>query len=91
MVQGACLFRVVFGVILWLLNLKVTKVPSNFDSFPNHPAGPGLLYTATVENLHSKGLRRCPPDPMNHVKIFKGRPPEKLFVTGTPLIQIFSV
>ena len=59
------LFRVVFGVISWLLNLNVTKVHSNFDGrtnsgFPNHPAGPGLLYTATVENLHSKGLGRCP-------------------------------
>ena len=60
-----CLFKVVFGVIFWLLNLKVAKVQSNFDcrtnsGFPNHPAGPGLLYTATVENLHSIGLRRWP-------------------------------
>ena len=79
-----CLTRVVFSVIFWLLNLNVTKVQSNFDGrtnsgFPNHPAGPGLLYTATVENLHSKGLRRCPPDPMNNVKIFKGWPRPEAF------------
>ena len=71
-------------MIFWLLNLNVTKVQSNLDGrtnsgFANHPAGPGLLYTATAENLHSKGLRRCPPDPMNHVKIFKGRPCREAF------------
>jgi len=84
-------------VIFWLLNLNVTRVESNFDGRtnsgfefnPKHTAGPGLLYTATVENLHSEGLRRCPPDPMNNVKILRAGPAEKLFVTGTPPIQIF--
>jgi hypothetical protein len=56
-------------VIFRLLNLNVTRVQSNFDG-----RNSGFEFTATVENLHSKGLRRCPPDPMNNVKIFQGRP-----------------
>jgi len=62
------LFKVVFGVIFRLLNLNVTRVQSNFDG-----CNSGFEFTATVENLHSKGLRRCPPDPMNSVKIFQRR------------------
>ena len=69
-----CLFRVVFGVIYRLLNLNVTRVQSNFDG-----RNSGFEFTATVKNLHSKGLRRCPPDPMNNVKMVQGWPCREAF------------
>jgi len=71
-------------VIFRLLNLNGTRVQSNFDV-----RNIGFEFTATVENLHSKGLRRCPPGPINNVKIFQGRPRQEAFYTGTPPVQIF--
>jgi len=50
-------------------------VALNSSKPPRRPPG---CFT-TVENLHSKGLRRCPPDPMNNVKIFKGWPRPEAF------------
>jgi len=70
-----CLFRVVFGVIFRLLNLNGTRVQSNFDG-----RNSGFEFTATVENLHSKGLRSCSPALLIIQKYFRAGPAKKLFI-----------
>jgi len=54
-------------------------------AFQTTPPAPGCFTpqqwkTCTQKDLGAvRGLGRCPPDPMNHVKIFKGRPRREAF------------
>ena len=62
-------------MIFRLLNLNGTRVQSNFDG-----RNSGFEFTATVENLHSKGLRSCSQALLIIQKYFRAGPAKKLFI-----------